>query len=252
MTAAPVSRHRILVAGLVLSLAANAVLGTLLFSPAVRRMGLVGTFKTAVALVADRPARELPGYYRNRLQQLEALPPLIGQIAFLGDSLTEGGAWADYFPGLPVRNWGISGDNTQMLARRLEPLIRQKPRRILLMIGVNDLEKGREGAEVLEGYQGILDQLQRALPKTEIRILSVLPVNPRFYGGRVRNADVIALNERIAAEAEKRGLGFTDLWPEFHSPEGGGLDPRYTYDGLHLNGAGYERWVELIREGIND
>jgi hypothetical protein len=46
-----------------------------------------------------------------RASQFEALPRVAGRVVFLGDSITEGGCWEEWFPELPACNRGIGGDS---------------------------------------------------------------------------------------------------------------------------------------------
>jgi lysophospholipase L1-like esterase len=60
---------------------------------------------------------------------------------------------------------------------------------------------------------------------------------------------VEALNAQILHLASERALPFIDLYPSFVSPEGG-IRKELTYDDLHLSGAGYHKWQELIQPHV--
>lgn len=57
-------------------------------------------------------------------------------------------------------------------------------------------------------------------------------------------AEVDALNLELARIAAARGWRFVDLNMRFADADG--LKPGYSYDGIHLNGAGYRLWREMI------
>ena len=54
------------------------------------------------------------------------------------------------------------------------------------------------------------------------------------------------VNELLPSIAERHGAEYVDLWPAF-ADEDGKLSRAYTTDGLHLSGAGYKRWAEMVR-----
>jgi lysophospholipase L1-like esterase len=54
------------------------------------------------------------------------------------------------------------------------------------------------------------------------------------------------LNQRYAASAASAGGTYVDLWPSLAAPDGS-LRSELTLDHLHLNGAGYQAWVDVLR-----
>src|SRR5260370_35759953 len=58
------------------------------------------------------------GRYHADDERLKALPPEMGRVGFLGDSITDGWKLAQYFAGKPYVNRGIGGKTRpQMLGR---------------------------------------------------------------------------------------------------------------------------------------
>lgn len=167
-----------------------------------------------------------------------------GPVVFLGDSITEGGIWSEFFPGVSVRNRGVGGDTTRRVLARIEDVHRLAPRRILLMIGVNDLSAGVPPSETEANLRALLDDLARNLPDCEVVVQSVLPVNDDWLG-RVDNADILALNRILEREAAARGLHYVDLHALFVGPDGQ-LRRELSNDGVHLLGPGYEIWRSAI------
>ena len=55
-------------------------------------------------------------------------------------------------------------------------------------------------------------------------------------------------NRLIAADCEKdETLEFVDVWPAMLGEDGQPRKDIFRDDGLHMNDAGYELWVELLR-----
>jgi lysophospholipase L1-like esterase len=181
--------------------------------------------------------------YAERVTLFATLPPMNGGVAFVGDSLTDYGRWADAYTDLTVRNFGIFGDTTAGLAARLEQVIKAKPDRILILIGTNDIEYGRPLPEIAANIDRIVVRLAAALPKSKLFLETLLPRQPQFAD------EVKAVNADIRKIAVKRKVVLVDLYPHFVVP-GGRLDPAITIDGLHLTGPGYARWRGLIQEYV--
>jgi len=99
---------------------------------------------------------------------------------FLGDSITDGGEWCELFGDARLKNRGISGDVTWGVLDRLSEVTAGKPVKIFLMIGVNDLARGKTVEEIIANYETIVERIRRETPQTQLYIQSVLPVNPVF------------------------------------------------------------------------
>jgi lysophospholipase L1-like esterase len=127
---------------------------------------------------------------------------------------------------------------------------RSEPDKIFLMIGINDLAKGRAANEVADNIQVIIKKIKNTSPGTELYLQSLLPVNrdfPYFPQYMSRADDVRKVNVRLEKMAEMYGIMYIDLYSPFCG-EKNKLAPEYTNDGLHLNGAGYLLWKSLIEK----
>jgi hypothetical protein len=60
------------------------------------------------------------------------------EIVMLGDSLTEGGLWSEYFPNVKMLNRGLASDTTLGAFGRLDEVINRGPKTVFLMIGINN------------------------------------------------------------------------------------------------------------------
>ncbi|WP_162932535.1 GDSL-type esterase/lipase family protein [Solimonas sp. K1W22B-7] len=172
-----------------------------------------------------------------------AAVPGSGGIVVLGDSITHGGRWDLMFPGLPMRNFGISGERSEHLLTRLDPIIGLRPDKLFLLIGTNDLFVGRSVDDICSDVDQIIDRLSRALPDCRIHLQTVMP-RAEKYAERIR-----ALNLRYREIASRHGIHLIDLYPVFEDGKGK-LRKALTYDGLHLQGAGYRIWGELLEPYI--
>lgn len=167
-----------------------------------------------------------------------------GGIVFVGDSITEGGAWSELFPGSDALNRGIGGDTTADVLARLDQVRSLEPGTLFLMIGINDLNKGMPQAETFANLERIFDKIDARLPATRVYVQSVLPTNSDWLID-IDPDDIAAINEKLIAESSARGYEFIDLRAAFTSPEGE-LHPSLSADGIHLRGEGYALWRERI------
>ena len=87
-------------------------------------------------------------------------------VAFLGDSLTDGYDVAKYYPQYLVSNRGIGGDTTVDLEGRIQySLYDLKPKIAVLLIGANNM------GEMFDNYERILQGFQTNVPNTRIILL---------------------------------------------------------------------------------
>ncbi len=71
--------------------------------------------------------------------------PILKNLVFIGDSLTQWGDWEQRFPGYQVTNLGISGETAEGLLARRERIRAQidDPGFIFLMTGINNIATGQ-------------------------------------------------------------------------------------------------------------
>lgn len=192
--------------------------------------------------------------YLERMAYFKANPLTNGQIIFLGNSLTQGGKWNEYFPNQKPVNRGIAGDNTLGMLNRLNEIIIAKPKKVFLMAGINDISLSRSNEKIMIGIKSIIYQIETGSPYTKIYVQSLLPINNnRNVYQRMLNKEwqIEQLNKELKAFCEKENITFINIYPAFLS-EDRTLDTRYTTDGLHLNDNGYTVWVDQIRKYVEE
>ena len=177
------------------------------------------------------------------IRQLSTTPK--GKTIFLGNSITEGFQLNDYFPKLQPLNRGISGDHIDGLLERLETsVIKLKPTRLLVLIGINDIGAGDSDSLILKNYKMLMDTLADKLSYTTIYIQSILPTSTRWEN--CPKEKIIRLNKKIKALAKAHGFIWINLYDSFVDKQGY-LQKSLTVDGLHLNQQGYLVWCEILK-----
>ncbi|MGM5470001.1 GDSL-type esterase/lipase family protein [Flavobacteriaceae bacterium LMO-SS05] len=199
-------------------------------------------------------AQHYSEHYYKRKALFENTPDTKNEIIFLGNSITEGGDWKALFPDKNVINRGISGDVTDGVLFRLDEVTASKPSKLFLLIGTNDMARGKSIDYVIENTEKIIVQIKRQSVETKIYLQSILPINPnvgtKFSGHKNNHQKIIEANERLRSLAKKYNLKFIDLHKYMSNGEKH-LKPKYTYDGLHLTEEGYKKWRKIIRKYVN-
>lgn len=208
---------------------------------------------SAGLLFAQDPVKpEFSTYYYQKKSLFESLPDTKREIIFLGNSITDGGEWAELFKNERIKNRGISGDITDGILYRLDEVISSKPDKIFIMIGINDLARGKTPDYVLVNYSKILAKIIETTPGTEVYIQSVLPVNDEFgmfVNHTNKSKEIIEVNRGLKEMAVNFEYTFIDLTDTFSNSKGK-LKKEFTNDGLHLMGEAYLAWKSVVKKYI--
>ena len=188
--------------------------------------------------------------YRH-LNQVSIVEP---DILFIGDSIVE------YYPlqelfgtSKTIVNRGIRGYQTRLLRENLDAhLYGGAVDKIVLLIGTNDMGKDVPVNEALNNLEAIIQSIARDYPLTEIKLLSILPVNE---GEEYKQTVYIRTNEKIKKwnQAYKELASAyiqVEFVPVFDSliDQAGQLKKDYTTDGLHLSVPGYHVLTKALKD----
>jgi hypothetical protein len=94
--------------------------------------------------------------YEMRAPILAAFPPK-GQIAMVGDSLTEFAPWSGMFPDADIANYGISGDTVDGVVARVPTILASHAKKVFVMIGINNLRKGQSVSSIIPTYRKLVE-----------------------------------------------------------------------------------------------
>ena len=153
-------------------------------------------------------------------------------VAFIGDSLTDGYDLAKYYPQYVTANRGIGGDTTYGVEERLQvSLFDLKPKVVVMLIGANNMDK------MFDNYESILISLKENLPESKIVLLSLTAMGGEHWGPK--NQLAAYNNVKIKLYAQKYGFEFVDLFSALYDVEIGEVYEGYTVDGGHFTHEGY-------------
>jgi lysophospholipase L1-like esterase len=210
-------------------------------------------YSRAQVVAKDGSSNDFSAYYWQRASHFETLPKHPAESIFIGDSLTDGAEWPTLFHDASVINMGISGDVSAGLIARLPTVARRKPKKVFILIGINDLARNISTDSIYKNILLMVQQLKTASPETQVFVQSLLPVNNQFktFAGHTNKGNsIIKLNASLVKGAETSGYTFVNLFSAFCNKDGK-LRADYTNDGLHLRGAGYMLWAHLIYPHLN-
>ena len=159
-----------------------------------------------VSMAGNAQERKYSTFYYQRATLFEELPVTSKDIIFLGNSITNGAEWSELFSNKHVKNRGISGDICMGVYDRLDAVLKGKPAKIFLLIGINDVSRGTS-ADTIVGYIGMIAaKIKKDSPKTRLYLQSVLPVSDHynmFKGHTAHWEEVAKINEGLIRLAEK-------------------------------------------------
>lgn len=193
-------------------------------------------------------------YWEQRVSLFDHLPVTENDIIFLGNSITDGGNFEELFGREDVKNRGIRSDAIPGVMKRLDQVTKGHPRKIFLLIGINDVSHGLTVAQLAERYEKLVKEIKARSPQTKLYLQSVMPINNSFkvYKSLTgKEKTVVDFNAQIKRIAEENGLTYINLWPAL-ADANGNMKKDFTNDGLHLTGEGYRAWTDLLRPYLDE
>ena len=167
-------------------------------------------------------------------------------VVFLGDSITRGSDFREYFPDKRIVNLGYAGDTISGMTERANMVGTVDPELVFVMGGVNELND-KNVDDCVKKYAQLLDKLRDVVPNADIYAQSVLPV----FGEREKschNATIKDFNEKIEQLAYERKMGYVDLYVLY--VKDGIMNSELSPDGVHIIPEAYGRWADAISEYI--
>lgn len=203
----------------------------------------------------DKEAREY-SYVERKLEMFEFENRLFAkeQIVFIGDSITDLCVLDDYYNELPFAtyNRGIGGDTTKNILNRLKvSLFDLQPSKVVLLIGVNDINSNVAEDKLLANYRSILNEITINLPQAEVFCMSILPMNKTVETSAPIDVDknnqiIMEINPKIEGIVHEFGYEFVNLFPSF-ADSNNCLIEQFSDDGLHLNHNGFVAWSNILK-----
>ena len=194
----------------------------------------------------DETEKMIREYYAAKLEtyreENEKYDDYEVDVAFIGDSLTDGYDLKTYYPDLLTANRGIGGETTHGLEDRLGiSLYELKPKVAVMLIGGNNLDT------MLDNYESILIGIRDNLPETKVILLSLTSM-----GKTLAEKNKIAAYNNVTVKklADKYGFAYVDLYTPLFDEVTGEINSLYTTDGAHLTHEGYTVFTSTVTPAI--
>lgn len=216
----------------------------------------------AIGAYAQQTKKYSDHYYKRTAQFEQERPVTSNDFVMLGDSLTEGGDWESLFAGwLPegysVVNRGIVGDDAPGIYDRLHQILPGNPKKIFLLVGVNDISHQITSDSVLVDIEKVVKEIRTQCPKTKLYIQSLLPYNFEKCIYKTMNKEdktmtIRRVNKGLKKMARKYNVKYIYLYDLLKAPGSLHLDGRFTKDGLHINQAAYKIWANALKKYVKN
>lgn len=151
-----------------------------------------------------------------------------------------------FFTAKTISNNGQMLTNSEMLSQNSDF------NKVFINFGINEL--GWETTELfIDKYIELINFVKLVNPQAKIYIQSIIPVekyisnNDRF----INNQNIAVLNKAIKEMCDTNDLIHIDV-NRFFSDSDGHLPKKYSYDGIHLNNKGYEKWLVYLKMCIEN
>ena len=210
-------------------------------------LALIAIVTQANAQTAKWDSTYRPGKYIEQVAKFKAEQTSKKDYVFLGNSITAGTDWAKLLNLPQAKNRGISGDITFGVLERLQDVIDGKPRKVFILIGINDISRNIPDSLILRNYKLMIERIRKGSKKTQIYFNTLLPVNASFakfknhYG---KDDHILYINSEIKKLAAKNVI-IIDLYQQFLDRDNH-LKAELTKDGLHLIPEGYQVWAKFL------
>ncbi len=180
------------------------------------------------------------------------LLPITGKDILIGDSMIAFMLMRKY--GFDSwQNMGIAGDTTIGVMNRLDAVIRQKPKRVILSVGSNDLVLTDDTHETITTRIHHIIMILKS-HDIDTYCLLITPIcsgcenaNQLYIGSRT-NDDIFKLNQHIK-ELVHHAKIIDTYSPLINSQQE--LHPKYSRDGIHLNDFGYQLFSKTIHDALS-
>jgi lysophospholipase L1-like esterase len=214
------------------------------------------TLATFVAVAFTTSCKEEtavePSWYTNQPYFLEKhtlyaeLPVDTSNIVLVGDDFIDRGMWSDFFGSNKVLGRGITYDGTEHLRYRIGGITKAKPKKLFLSAGARDIMHGDDNTIILERVAEICNIVKKSSPESEIYYIGVTPLEEMTVEQVAQTAE---LNTSLAESADEIGYTFIDM-ASVLTDESGAINPAYSWNGMLLNGAGYEAYAKAIESFV--
>lgn len=184
-------------------------------------------------------------YFEEKNGMYEEMPIYPTNIVMVGDDYIDRGLWNEFYGDTAVKNRGITYDATEHVRYRIGRIAAQKPAKIFVSVGYNDVLHGTAPESIVAAIDDIFTVIGKLSPATDCYWLNIV-------GSSSLPAEQVAAIDQVNAEvanlSSRRSFNVIDICSALRP----GVDEgRYSWDGGKLlNGTGYEALCSTLDEKV--
>lgn len=205
---------------------------------------------SASVLVSDPD----PARYENQIKEFASwdasnvLP--INPVVFVGSSSIRRWNINRDFSGLPKLNRGFGGSQISDINYFIdETVLKYEPKVVVFYAGENDIVGRKSSDRVFEDYKQFVESVMSQIASVDIVFVSIKPT-PDRWGFWPQMEET---NKKIHDFSNAHtSLHYVDVASDMLDQNGAIQDSLYVGDGIHMTDEGYEIWVSLVRDLLND
>jgi lysophospholipase L1-like esterase len=170
--------------------------------------------------------------------------------AFIGDSIVQNamslyGDWNSFLGRKDCSNWGIGGQTTVHIEKRINDMLEGSYDTIVILCGINDIGNNVSRDTTLRNFKSMFEKIHYKIPDAEIYVISILPTRAPFF---VDSQHLIRdLNQALKTTIEQyHYVNYVDCYSAFAGDDGYCIED-YLFDGLHPNEAGYHVIADMLK-----
>lgn len=161
-------------------------------------------------------------------------------VTFVGDSIISGFSYYGYIDDANViADVNMTSDKTLDYVAQVAAT---NPSKVVLMVGLNDLNYGTRGADTIAGYiADFVSQIKSSVSSAKVYVVSVLPVTSGFEAKssvNITQSGIDELNNKLSEQAADKGYSFIDAASSYKDGTGY-LGESYTGNGSNLHNEYY-------------
>lgn len=183
----------------------------------------------------------------------------IHKTIFAGDSVCEGIGYGQAIPQMQMAGKkkvvAYRGLNTVTFHTKrifngktgLQKVIAEKPYRVYMMLGINEIHYRKTGDMIAE-YRGMIERIKMESPNTDLVLCAVSPVTRAEKARHSGYWQIPVFNKKLKKLAKQTGAHYFD-YTAFLKDSGGYLKAEYAEgDGYHWKSPAYTVFGKLVNE----
>lgn len=184
-------------------------------------------------------------YFEEKDGMYEEMPVNTTSIVMVGDDYIDRGMWSEFFGDTAIKNRGITYDATEQVLYRIHNIAAQKPAKIFVSVGWNDVLNQVPQEKIVENIDKIFKHIHKLSPATKCYWMNIVSTN----GVTEEMTGVIDyVNQAVEKLSQKGKFEVIDIQAAVLA---GIRNNTYSWDGgTYLNGAGYEALAASIETQV--